>query len=1261
MRFIADGPTIPDDLLTARDEGQVVFFCGAGVSRARAELHDFASLALAVADDLGSSVDSAARQFLRLAASQTTIPGVGGLLPTDRVFSLLEREFEVSKVRAAVGRALAYRPSVDVSAHKTILDLARGPNGTIRLVTTNFDRLFEKSDGKAPVYVPPRLPRPDRPQEWSGIVYLHGRLGDAFKAPPEDEEFVLSSTDFGRAYLTDGWATAFIRGLMSRFQIVFLGYAADDPPVQYLLEALGRVSPGRGGLFAFQSGPVEHARAVWASKGVEAISYDGANGHEALWSSLAGWAERARDPEIWHQKVLQNAQLGPAALSSHERGQLKHIVLTPTGARRFSEAKPPAEWLCVFDSSLRYGTPQRETETHEASDPFAEYGLDDDELPSLPDLDNPYKQRSAPSSAWDAFATSSADHAIVRSDNVSSISGFHSIVQPPLLPRLGYLAAWISQISENPIAPWWAAGRGGLHPALCDMIRRGLPKKDAPKAVVDAWQLIFTSEPSRASDFDMKWFDFAGEINSLGWNEVRIRTWGELLRPRISIQKPYGNIKPTPDASSISLRDIVAAEVVYPTDHNNLEVPDEFLNLAAAETRRSLRVARSLHAEISESEYFSIPPVTPDPDVGDEGFSRDYGISRLFFRYVKLLERLGNHSVSALKREVGRWPVEGPIFDHLRMWIAGKATWFSGTEAVQMLRATSDRIFWGADGQRDLLTSLLSRWPDFTTEERDGLVSYLSDGPPPYQGERAEEHQRRRACRALERLEWLRVQGCDLGHVYENARQRLLSDCSDWEESNVLHAAGSMEGRSGFIATDEDPADLVSVPAARVLEVAEERGGRDWDTFTERRPFSGLVKVRPAKAFKSLMLAARAGNYPEWAWEAFFYASERSSDPIRFKRVIASRLCALPPSRIREFIRSIGRWLEEVATELHEAQPREFDDLWDKIISAIQEDPSCCQPSLSRSGRFDWVSLALNSAGGQLAQALMKLGGREIGDRGLRRDWLKKVEDVLSIGGDARRAASAIFLFNINWFYYHERDWSEAHFLSLLSGDDEDIAAFWSGVLWSNRAPPGDLFIKLKPMLLALAQSSEELGNKDQRLAGFLLIGWAGRLRNHKRIVSDGEMRDALVRSGEGFRAHIIWHLQRWSADEPKLWRRRLYRFLREVWPQQKAAKTSKTSSRMFDLAIESGNSFPRLVPLLIPLMTNVDQDAFMLFKAERSEHNLIERFPEAMLDLVFVALSENAQRWPYGADQVVKHLAEQPKIQLDDRLVELRRRLAAR
>ena len=67
MRFLANGPAIPDDLLIARDAGDVIFFCGAGVSRHRAGLPDFIKLGGDVIDLLGASEKSLARRlFVRI-------------------------------------------------------------------------------------------------------------------------------------------------------------------------------------------------------------------------------------------------------------------------------------------------------------------------------------------------------------------------------------------------------------------------------------------------------------------------------------------------------------------------------------------------------------------------------------------------------------------------------------------------------------------------------------------------------------------------------------------------------------------------------------------------------------------------------------------------------------------------------------------------------------------------------------------------------------------------------------------------------------------------------------------------------------------------------------------------------------------------------------------------------------------------------------------------------------------------------------------
>ena len=52
MRFIADGPNIPDQLVQAHEEGKVVFFCGAGISYP-AGLPGFRDLTTQIFDALG--------------------------------------------------------------------------------------------------------------------------------------------------------------------------------------------------------------------------------------------------------------------------------------------------------------------------------------------------------------------------------------------------------------------------------------------------------------------------------------------------------------------------------------------------------------------------------------------------------------------------------------------------------------------------------------------------------------------------------------------------------------------------------------------------------------------------------------------------------------------------------------------------------------------------------------------------------------------------------------------------------------------------------------------------------------------------------------------------------------------------------------------------------------------------------------------------------------------------------------------------------
>jgi len=104
----------------------VLFFFGAGVSRAQAGLPGFLGLAERVLKELRALPDSPAGKLVDLAArlQEERIEGVGGILAADRIFGLLERDFAIADIEHAVGRALRPQPGANLDAHRTLVEAA---------------------------------------------------------------------------------------------------------------------------------------------------------------------------------------------------------------------------------------------------------------------------------------------------------------------------------------------------------------------------------------------------------------------------------------------------------------------------------------------------------------------------------------------------------------------------------------------------------------------------------------------------------------------------------------------------------------------------------------------------------------------------------------------------------------------------------------------------------------------------------------------------------------------------------------------------------------------------------------------------------------------------------------------------------------------------------------------------------------------------------------------------------------------------------
>ena len=198
-----------DCILDALRDDRLVVFAGAGVSmRPPSSLASFWKLTCDIAQGTG------------LAPSE----------PLDRFLGELHHRNVAVHERAA--QLLSPAGSAPNALHHDLLRLFRTAD-RIRLVTTNFDLHFETAAnalfGAVPdVYRAPALPIG---YEFSGIVHVHGAL-------PRAQDLVLTDADFGRAYLTEGWARRFLVDVFRRYTVLFVGYNHNDVVMNYLARAL---------------------------------------------------------------------------------------------------------------------------------------------------------------------------------------------------------------------------------------------------------------------------------------------------------------------------------------------------------------------------------------------------------------------------------------------------------------------------------------------------------------------------------------------------------------------------------------------------------------------------------------------------------------------------------------------------------------------------------------------------------------------------------------------------------------------------------------------------------------------------------------------------------------------------------------------------------------------------------------------------------------------------------------------------------------
>ena len=272
-------PPIPERFLLAHARGEVLFVCGAGVSMSSG-LPDFRELVCEVYRTLDPSVfdvlcclDAKMEDSRKLDCSSLDDKQKAEIRrfirrDFDIVLGMLERRLDGrtrgdSKVRARVdellrgsertfhlveeGQTAGERGTDDAAPplkarpskiHKALMRLAdRG--GMSSIVTTNFDLLLQAAARslKVPIqtYTLGAIPRTSWRREFAGVFHIHGALSPRSKRV---SDLILTDQDIGEFYLRRRVVPDFIYDAARLFNLVLVGYSANDPPMRYLLNAV---------------------------------------------------------------------------------------------------------------------------------------------------------------------------------------------------------------------------------------------------------------------------------------------------------------------------------------------------------------------------------------------------------------------------------------------------------------------------------------------------------------------------------------------------------------------------------------------------------------------------------------------------------------------------------------------------------------------------------------------------------------------------------------------------------------------------------------------------------------------------------------------------------------------------------------------------------------------------------------------------------------------------------------------------------------
>lgn len=1241
MQFITNGPDIPESLLQAHEEGRVVFFCGAGISYP-AQLPGFKGLVEEIYRLNGTEPSDIEKATLERDQYDATLDLLERRLPGQRM-----------DVRRALFNAL--KPKIRLKGatdtQAALLRLSRSRKGALRLVTTNFDRLFHVAAKRTrqpfQSYSSPMLPIP-KSSKWDGVVFLHGLLPEKTDDTALNR-LVVTSGDFGLAYLTERWAARFVSELFRNYVVCFVGYSINDPVLRYMMDALaadrmlGEMTPQAWALGDSEPGN-EHKKALeWEAKGVIPILYSvpaGSHDHSALHKTLHAWADTYRDGiEGKEAIVVKHALARPQDTTRQDNfvGRMLWVLSDKSGlpAKRFADFNPvpSLDWLFEpFGSErfkyvdlIRFGVPP-----HEVVDTKLCFSM---------------LRRPAPYILAPYMCLASNGRSESLWDDV-----------------MGHISRWLLRHLNDPRLVIWIAERGGhLHERwewmienqlefLCrleresktselDDIRTNSPNAIPVPLMRTLWNLLLTK---RVKSYGLN-ADLYQWINRLNWEGMTTTmrlNLRELLAPKIALKKPFrwgydeGRID-NPD----TIRQLVDFELVLTADDVNSalgtldsEVWKSALPSLLDDFQQLLRDALDLLRELGEADensdrsYWDLPSIIP------------HWQNRGFHDWTCLIELLrdswlsvrANSSARATLIALNWFDLPYPTFKRLALFAASNDDSIPSEKWVEWLLSDNAWWLWSSDTGREVYRLLILQGRSLKSHEQEQLESVILEGPPRrmYREDIEEERWQYLVAHSI----WLHLAKLNLscltmGEIASARLAELSNAHPDWQ----LHDNERDEFSHWMSGTGdpdyENSRQVVIAPGKRQELVEWLTKEIPDDRFFYEDTWRDVCRTRLFLSVSALYALAKKDIWPVKRWSEALQVWSEEGLVSRSWRYCAPLVQAIPAHVLMEILQSVSRWIEMVSKAANHNEYLLL-SISQKVLALPLGRGGDAQLVTNGIENYSPVMSAINHPVGHIAQALINLWfKRNPNDNDQLPDDLKLIFTNLCdptieqfIHARVVLGAQLIALFRV------DRSWTEQFLLPFFDwGDSIEAKALWEGFLWSPRLYQ-PLMTAFKYQLLDSANHYEELGEHRQQYASFLTYAALGPTEDYT-VEEFRRAFGALPHDGLEKCAQALYQALDGAADQREdYWKNRVQPFWRNIWPKSRELATPKIAVSLTQLVIAARDEFPAALQEIFAWLQPIEHPSYVLNRLHES--GLCKRFAAEVVELLNAIISTTNRQW---------------------------------